>query len=125
MSTVRIRSVCIRHAMDSCHERPASFEAKATVPAARDFGAFCVRNEWTCGVRKFGLRRIRRLFVLLGGAVLLSVLYVAFHRVLQLILLVFRSTEYKELEIVVLRHGLARCSAGRIVSLPSRRFVGA
>jgi transposase InsO family protein len=39
--------------------------------------------------------------------VLLSVLYVAFHRVLQLILLLFRSTEYKELEIVVLRHELA------------------
>jgi putative transposase len=39
--------------------------------------------------------------------VLLSVLYVAFHRVLQLILLLFRSTEYKDLEIVVLRHELA------------------
>jgi len=39
--------------------------------------------------------------------VLLSVLYVAFHRVLQLILLLFRSTEYKGLEIVVLRHELA------------------
>jgi len=39
--------------------------------------------------------------------VLLSVLYVAFHRGLQLILLLFRSTEYKELEIVVLRHELA------------------
>jgi len=39
--------------------------------------------------------------------VLLSVLYVALHRVLQLILLLFRSTEYKELEIVVLRHELA------------------
>jgi hypothetical protein len=39
--------------------------------------------------------------------VLLSVIYVTFHRVLQLILLLFRSTEYKELEIVVLRHELA------------------
>jgi putative transposase len=39
--------------------------------------------------------------------VLLSVLYVAFHRGLQLILLLFGSTEYKELEIVVLRHELA------------------
>ena len=38
---------------------------------------------------------------------LLSVLYVGFHHVLQLILLLFRSTEYKELEIVVLRHELA------------------
>lgn len=37
----------------------------------------------------------------------LSVLYVAFHRVLQLLLLVFRATEYKELEIVVPRHELA------------------
>jgi hypothetical protein len=39
--------------------------------------------------------------------VLLSVLYLAFYRVLQLILLLFRSTEYKELEIVVLRHEVA------------------
>jgi putative transposase len=39
--------------------------------------------------------------------VLLSVLCVAFHRGLQLILLLFRSTEFKELEIVVLRHELA------------------
>ena len=38
---------------------------------------------------------------------LLSVLYVALQRVLQLILLLFRSTEYKALEIVVLRHELA------------------
>ena len=38
---------------------------------------------------------------------LLSILYVAFHRGLQLILLLFRSTEYKEVEIVVLRHELA------------------
>jgi putative transposase len=36
--------------------------------------------------------------------VALSVLSVAFHRVLQLFLLLFRSTECKELEIVVLRH---------------------
>jgi hypothetical protein len=39
--------------------------------------------------------------------VLVSVLYVAFHRVLQVVLLLFRSTEFKELEIVVLRHELA------------------
>jgi hypothetical protein len=44
---------------------------------------------------------------LLGGAVTLSVLYVAFQRVLQLFLLLFRSPEFKELEIVVLRHELA------------------
>jgi len=37
----------------------------------------------------------------------LSVLYVAFHRVLQLFLLLFRSTQLKELEIVGLRHELA------------------
>jgi putative transposase len=39
--------------------------------------------------------------------VVLLVLYVAFQRVLQLVLLLFRSTEFKELEIVVLRHELA------------------
>jgi putative transposase len=39
--------------------------------------------------------------------VLLSILSVAFHRGLQLIVLRFRSTEYKEVEIVVLRHELA------------------
>jgi putative transposase len=39
--------------------------------------------------------------------VVLSALYVAFQRVLQLILLLFRSTDFKELEIVVLRHELA------------------
>ena len=37
----------------------------------------------------------------------LSVLYIAFQRVLQLVFLLFRSTEFKELEIVVLRHELA------------------
>jgi len=36
--------------------------------------------------------------------VFLSVCYVAIQRVLQLISLLFRSTEFKELEIVVLRH---------------------
>jgi len=36
-----------------------------------------------------------------------SVLYVAFQRVLQVVFLLFRSTEFKELEIVVLRHELA------------------
>ena len=37
----------------------------------------------------------------------LSVLYVAFHRVLHLFLLLLRSPEFKEREIVVLRHELA------------------
>jgi len=39
--------------------------------------------------------------------VLLSVCYVALQRVLQLVLLCCRSREFKELEIVVLRHELA------------------
>jgi putative transposase len=38
--------------------------------------------------------------------VLISVCYVAIQRILQLIYLLFRSTEFKELEIVVLRHEL-------------------
>ncbi len=37
----------------------------------------------------------------------LSILYIAFQRVLQLVFLLFRSPEFKELEIVVLRHELA------------------
>jgi hypothetical protein len=39
--------------------------------------------------------------------VIVSVLYVAFQRVLQVVFLLFQSTERKELEIVVLRHELA------------------
>jgi len=39
--------------------------------------------------------------------VLLSVSYVAIQRILQLVSLLFRSTEFKELEIVLLRHELA------------------
>jgi putative transposase len=39
--------------------------------------------------------------------VLVSTLYVAFQRVLQIVFLLFRSTEFKELEIVVLRQELA------------------
>jgi putative transposase len=39
--------------------------------------------------------------------VVLSVLYIGFQRVLQVVFLLFRSTEFKELEIVVLRHELA------------------
>jgi hypothetical protein len=42
-----------------------------------------------------------RLFV--GGVVFLSVCYVAIQRILQLVSLLFRSTAFKELEIVVLR----------------------
>jgi putative transposase len=37
----------------------------------------------------------------------LSICFVAFQRVLQLVLLLFRSTEFNELEIIVLRHELA------------------
>jgi putative transposase len=39
--------------------------------------------------------------------VFLSSLYVVLQRVLQVVGLLFRSTEFKELEIVVLRHELA------------------
>ena len=38
---------------------------------------------------------------------MLSVCYVAFQGVLQLVCLLFRSPEFKELEIIVLRHELA------------------
>jgi hypothetical protein len=43
----------------------------------------------------------------LGGVVLLSVCYITIHSILQLVSLLFRSTAFKELEIVVLRHELA------------------
>jgi hypothetical protein len=42
-----------------------------------------------------------------GEAVLLSVVSVALQRILQLVSLLFRSTDSKELEIVVLRHEVA------------------
>jgi hypothetical protein len=52
----------------------------------------------------------------------LSVCYVAFRRVLQLVFLLFRSTEFKELEIVVLSHELgAAASAG--AALRTRSFL--
>jgi len=41
------------------------------------------------------------------GVVLLSACYVAVQRILQLILLLFRSAEFKQVEIVVLRHELS------------------
>jgi putative transposase len=45
----------------------------------------------------------------------LSVCYLALQRVLQFVVLIIRSTEFRELEIVVLRHELAvlRRQAGR------------
>src|SRR5262249_12428048 len=55
----------------------------------------------------------------LGGAVVVTVLYVVLQRVLQLFALFFRSTEFKELEIVVLRHELAVLR--RPVSRPALR----
>jgi putative transposase len=54
-----------------------------------------------------------------GGAVLVSVCYVAIQRILQLVFLRLRSTEFKELEIVVLRHELA--VLGRHVRRPAFR----
>jgi hypothetical protein len=42
-----------------------------------------------------------------GGLVLASLLYVLLGRVMALVLLCFRSSDYKELEIVVLRHEIA------------------
>jgi hypothetical protein len=54
------------------------------------------------------------------GVVLLSVCDVALQRVLQLVVLLFRSREFKELEIVVRRHELAVASAGgRLCNFPS------
>ena len=55
---------------------------------------------------------------------MLSVCYVAFRRVLQLVVLLFRSTEFKELEIVVLRHelGLLRPQVRRPALRPADRF---
>src|SRR5438128_4138452 len=42
-----------------------------------------------------------------GGSVLFSLCYLVLRRVLQLVVLRWRSNEFKELEIVVLRHELA------------------
>jgi hypothetical protein len=45
----------------------------------------------------------------MGEAVVLSVVYVAVQRILQLVSLLFRSADAKELELVVLRHELRSC----------------
>jgi len=53
---------------------------------------------------KFDLLRITALSLLPGDVVFLSVFYVSIQRILRLVLLLFRSTEFKEVEIVILRH---------------------
>ena len=47
---------------------------------------------------------------------LISFVYVVLHRVLQLIVLCGQSREFKELEIVVLRHQLGSCGGKRVES---------
>jgi len=61
----------------------------------------------------------------------MAFLYLSLRRVLELVALCFRSSEFKELEIVVLRHELEvlRRQVGRVgaensVSLPMSSFVG-
>ena len=57
---------------------------------------------------------------------LVSVCYVTFQRVLQFVVFAFRSREFKELEIVVLRHELAvlRCQVGRpVLRTADRMFL--
>ena len=53
----------------------------------------------------------------------LSLVYLALRLVLQLLLLSLRSEEFKELEIVVLRHELA-VVPGRLRDLPSSLLTG-
>jgi len=52
---------------------------------------------------------------LLGGVVFLSVYYFAIQRILQLVLFLFRSTEFNELEIIV-RATSCRCRNVRLVA---------
>jgi hypothetical protein len=65
----------------------------------------CGVCETSCGVRKLGPRNAGRLSSTTEAPWFYQS-YVAFQRVLQLVLLLFRSTEFKELEIVVLQHQL-------------------
>ena len=51
----------------------------------------------------------------------LSVLYIAFQRVLPLVLLLFRSTEFRELEIVVLRHECGPAPSGKAADISASR----
>jgi len=53
------------------------------------------------------MRRIGRLPGYVGGLVFLSLCYVVLRRILQFAALRVRSNDFKELEIVVLRHELA------------------
>ena len=79
-------------------------------------------------VRKLDLRKIAGALVVFGGAVLLSICYVAVRRVLELIVLRFRSGEFRDLEIVVLRHELAvlRRQIGRpSLTIADRVFLAA
>jgi hypothetical protein len=50
--------------------------------------------------------------------VLLSAWYVVLQRVLQLVVLRLRSREFKELEIVVLRHEMAILGVGALILRP-------
>jgi hypothetical protein len=92
-----------------------------------------------CGVHKPDRVRLVRAFlafevvVLLpplirGGLVLASLLYVLVGRLMALVLLRFRSTEYRDLEIVVLRHeiGVLRRQVSRPALRPAdRAFLAA
>jgi hypothetical protein len=99
-------------------DRPPSTSNVSTV---REWVAVIARFAWTrpCGVHKLDRARWRRRFRadrarnVAGsvhqeeGPVLASLLYVMSGRLTALVLLCCRSSEYKELEIVVLRHEIA------------------